>query len=69
MALKYSLSPQVSLNQAQVVDVDEIEKAISLIKETRIEIGVLKEIKIMIFKKRFVKNIYLSIHRHSQKAS
>lgn len=53
--------PLRSLNEEQTVDVEEIEDAISLLTKTRTEIGVLKDIRIMIYKKRFAKNTYSSI--------
>lgn len=50
-----SLPPQVVPNFDQNVNLEEIEDAIELLRETRVEIGVLKDIKVMIFTERYVK--------------
>lgn len=45
-----------TLNQEQTVNLEELEEALELMRETRTEISVLKDIKIMIFKKKYIKN-------------
>lgn len=52
---KTPLSPYLGRTQDLTVEVDEIEVAINMMREMRTKIGVLKELKIMIFKERFVK--------------
>lgn len=48
------LVPDLGLN----VKLSKLDKATILMRETRTEIGVLKDIKIMILKERLIKNIY-----------
>lgn len=49
----------IRMNQEQAVDISEIDDAISLLRETKTEIGILKDIKIMIYKEKFTKKYIL----------
>ncbi|KAH0765497.1 hypothetical protein KY285_001368 [Solanum tuberosum] len=62
------LSP-LAATRGENVDVREVEEAISLMRETRTKIGVLKEIKIIIFKERFEKKHILICPPHLLKSS
>ncbi|KAM3381828.1 hypothetical protein P3S68_007401 [Capsicum galapagoense] len=50
--------PTVS-NLQENIDLQEVEDALELMRETRMEIHILKEIKVLVFKKRFVKKAIL----------
>ncbi|KAH0651476.1 hypothetical protein KY285_032168 [Solanum tuberosum] len=57
------------LNQREEVEQQEVEDAIALMRETRLEIVVLKNIKIVIFKQRFDKKLILICPPNLSKSS
>ncbi|KAG5573040.1 hypothetical protein H5410_062806 [Solanum commersonii] len=50
-----TLPPTLSPNLEENVNVREIEETIELMRETRTKIALLKDVKVMIFKERFIK--------------